>query len=291
MTLLSFLWLTTTAFAGDRYVFDWSAPCTVPVQDTVQKDGRSSVTRYDVRLVPFEDTQLAVYLEHFQPLENDGQPLSAKAQRLFRKRMKQVGALPPYFVGRDGTFVGLPTDDAFLDRMFASLSVKAHEAEETRALLTDQAAVNLMMADAARMWWAWVGAWVGHDLPDDASVVAPTTYVGADGIAHSVATTFTRLDVRSGAALQADMEIPIELLGVDTLVDKLRELLHHEPTGDELPRRVLSATITWDMSTGRPFHTLFTVSDRLVPGTPEQVTTRSMFWLWDDAVGCGAPTR
>ncbi len=282
-------WLSSTAQAGEPMRFDWTTPCSVPVEDSVEKDGGRSTTRYDVRLEPLDDTHVAVYLEHFQALSVEGRPVTDAEQKEFAKRLAQVGALPPFFVARDGAFVGLPTDKAFIDRVFAAFHLKGKQKATVRALLSDDATRNLMIADTARMWWSWIGAWAGRTVDPGATVQATSTYLGADGVPHELPTTLTRGEATATADLTAELPIPIELLGVDELVGRLRELLHHEPTADELPTRTLRATTSADPATLRPTRTRLEVHDRVVPGVPEQLTVRDVTWRWDQAVGCGVP--
>lgn len=282
-------WSSTPALAGEPLRFEWSTPCTVPVEDAVEKNGGRSTTRYDVRFEPLEDTHLAVYLEHFEAVSVEGRPVTGDEQQEFRRRMAQVGALPPFFVGRDGAFVGLPTDRAFIDRVFSAFRIKGKQAATVRALLSDDATRNLMIADTARMWWSWIGAWAGSAVEPGQTVTTTSTYLGGDGVAHLLPTTLSRSESTTTAELSAELVVPLELLGVDDLIEKLRQLLHHEPTGDELPMRRILASASTDPHTLRPAHTRLEVHDRVVPGVPEQIAIRDVTWRWDQATGCVVP--
>lgn len=269
-----------------RLRFAWPVGSEAQVTERVLKKGRHATTRYRLT-VEAEGDALLVYYRDFAFVEIEGVDLDDPETRAEITALERslAGAIPPYRVARDGTWIGSIDVAALADRFTDIYSEK--DREMLRSLLGNPKVRPLVDAKLREVWQAWAEGWIGLVLAPGARLEGVTTI---DVLGTPVESPFTvaRLSDEGGIRLQATQTLAGEqaraALGV--VLEEVVAAMQKAP-GKPIPvaqidvRRVHLREATLDEATLLPRRasTRVTISVTHEGKTTEQIETHE--WVFD----------
>lgn len=161
--------------------FAWPVPATVQVTETALKNGKEAKMRYELRISRREDGHLRIRYGDFEFLEMAGMDVSSeRMQKLLAPVFAMTSAIPDYVVNEDGEFVQADGIDEMVERVAGLLAATRGEEGEKEAERLAEAMKRpetreLLSAAVANYWNAWVGAWLGWDVPSGESAAVDTS--------------------------------------------------------------------------------------------------------------------
>lgn len=209
------------AAADQGFTFQWRAPCRVPVEELVEKKGKTARLRYVVVVQSRPDGRLSVRLEEMSFVEANGLDVtSPEWQARLAPALAMVATLPVLVVTPEGEHVATEGIDAMVERVLSSKaftggSMPKESSNAAAKLLRSDAMKELLAEKMTEYWAAWVEAWIGGTL-------AP------------------------GEVFEGDIEVP---LGGQQVPTKMR-FEHHGPVerGSKLVRLSLAMRQTGDVA-------------------------------------------
>jgi hypothetical protein len=155
--------VTGDVVADSPLRFAWPEGAHATVTERVLKKGRHATTRY--RIVTQRDGEaLLVYYRDFAFVDFEGLDLADPAVReqLDALERQVAGAIPPYRVAADGTWLGCGEFDAMLDGLTGILP--AEDLASFRAMMANPKIRAVVDAKLRDVWQAWVEGWLGLSL-------------------------------------------------------------------------------------------------------------------------------
>lgn len=275
--------LLSFAHASDPHSV-WSPPCSVPVQEEVDKGEGAVTLRYVVHVDTLEGGRMSMTLGSFSLVSIAGAEIDEAQRAELTEALGGLGTLPPAIISPQGELAGIATDTRTLRDLLGRIGIHKQQQRSLQKMFRSDELVALMAADAAHLWWAWTGAWLG-DLPEvGGSRQTRVDYASADGRHGPVDATISRdADVDGAPHLIAQLVVPPERLMMEWML-----LLGEGAVGDPAarPGRVMRAEATLGADR-RPLHTRLELHDQLTSGQ-RHLEYRDTTWLWAEAQGCGA---
>jgi len=272
--------------SGD-FGFAWGAPCSVPVTETVTKNGKEVVLRYTVDLTrPKKGRPLEVAMNGMRLVSVDGKSVAAGAAAGFDATLAEFGELPTFVVDSKGYFVEVANIDRFIKDV----------ATEDAAGIIDQDKFRFAMQEKLAMYWrSWVESWIGWDLAVGEHVAEPYANEQPTGrVAGTI--EYERLpDAHGHAALRIRIRPDAETIKYAASALLSDELGAKAKFGAATDKSNLSLDmlITYyvetDPTTLRPRLTRREqrVEARVGEKNPKiETETREAFWNWKRAEGC-----
>lgn len=143
--------------------FAWPAGSSAVVTERILKDGKHAVTRYRI-VTEVDGDALLVWYRDFAFVELQGVDLRdpEAAAKVHEVERQLAGAIPPYRVARDGTWLGASDLDGLAEHFAKLLSPR--QVETLRALLANPKLRAVIDAKLREVWQAWAEGWVGLEL-------------------------------------------------------------------------------------------------------------------------------
>ena len=273
--------------------FAWPVGARATVTERVLKKGRRATTRYDI-VTQREGSTILVYYRDFAFLELEGFDLDDPTVReqIAALESQVAGAIPPYRIAADGTWLGCGELDTMLDGLVAVLPA-AHVAT-FREMMANPKIRAVVEAKIRDVWQAWVEGWLGLELApgeriegssaiEIAGVPALLPYV-IERLPGNAATIELRATSEiSGATAQAMVGVLLEEIIAafpDRLGAKGRETA--AVAAELAVRRVHLREVTLDRATMLPRRALSRVTI-VVQGeqTVESIESHEWIFAWD----------
>jgi hypothetical protein len=274
--------------------FAWPLDAHATVTERVFKKGRHATMRYGI-VTRREGSTILVYYRDFAFVEFEGVDLGDPAVReqLAALERQVAGAIPPYRIAADGTWLGCGELETLLDGLAGVLP--AADIATFRALLSNPKIRAVVDAKLRDVWQAWVEGWLGLALrPGDrregssrieiagTSVVLPYT---VERLAGDPAT----LHLRSTSELTGDAAKAMLGAALDEFTAAMRDRLGNTgldtaaATRELAVRRLHVREATLDPATLRPTRALsrvtITVGDD--KATTESIESHEWTFVWD----------
>ncbi len=175
-------------------MFDWPAPATVAVVETVTTEDAVVELGYRLRIRATKSGGRRLAYEQLELRSVNGQPVSDKEQAAFARRYG--GITPDFTVSAGGEFGAVV---AVEDTTRAVLALSGVSDKTLRALADDPAVRQKVAARAGDAWRSWVELWMRPLPPPGASASWPTPDGGRIDV-HNRGTgdhpTLVRLEAR-----------------------------------------------------------------------------------------------
>jgi hypothetical protein len=160
----------TKAPTPDAFRFDWPVPGSVRVEKVGVKRGNQATLRYRLELQPAAESTIRVRQRDFEFVTVNGQDATTPAMKQkLASAMAMTQAVPDLVVDPAGEYLRIDGLDAMMESFsrFQRDQKGQSEAETQRilkAMRTPEVTAALQQA-CSKDWSAWVGAWVGFDVP------------------------------------------------------------------------------------------------------------------------------
>lgn len=143
--------------------FAWPEGAHATVTERVLKKGRHATTRYRI-VTQREGEALLVYYRDFAFVDFEGLDLADPSVReqLDALERQVAGAIPPYRIAADGTWLGCGEFDAMLDGLDGVLP--AEDLAAFRTMMSNPKIRAVVDAKLRDVWQAWVEGWIGLSL-------------------------------------------------------------------------------------------------------------------------------
>lgn len=145
--------------------FGWKAGARANVVERILKRGRWATTRYTLH-VEADGDALLVYYRDFEITAIEGLDLSdPEVRRQLIPVVEQLaGAIPPYRIAADGTWLGLDDPERIVDAVATVLPAK--DVEAMRRLFANPEMRTMLDERLRDTWRAWSETWVGLTLQE-----------------------------------------------------------------------------------------------------------------------------
>lgn len=292
---------TATVVEASPLRFAWPEGAHATVTERVLKKGRHATMRYRI-VTQREGGTLLVYYRDFAFVEFEGLDLADAAVReqLDALERQVAGAIPPYRIAADGTWLGCGELDTMLDGLVGILPDE--DLAAFRTMMGNPKIRAVVDAKLRDVWQAWVEGWLGLSLrPGERR--SGSSRVAIAETAFDLPYTVERL-AGDDAALQ--LRATSELAGdparamIGALLDEVIAPLRTDgATGpDAVPptlavHRVHLREVTLDPATLLPARAFNRVTITVGDGTRTAESIESHEWTfdWHDGVTDGAAGR
>jgi hypothetical protein len=296
--------VTGDVVADSPLRFAWPEGAHATVTERVLKKGRHATMRYRI-VTQREGGTLLVYYRDFAFVDFEGLDLAdpdVRAQLTALER-QVAGAIPPYRIAADGTWLGCGELDTMLDGLDGVLP--AEDLAAFRTMMSNPKIRAVVDAKLRDVWQAWVEGWLGLALrPGERH--QGSTRIEIAGTVVVLPYTIERLE-GDGAALR--LRATSELAGdpakamIGALLDEVAAAL---PNGDDASRAAASAGVralavrrvhlreaTLDPATLLPTRAFNRVTITVGDGakTTESIESHEWTFDWHDGVNDPAAAR
>jgi len=200
--------------------FAWPAGIDARVTERVVKKGRHATMRYRIA-VEEDDDALLVYYRDFAFAEIEGFDLGDPAVRAEIRGLEEQlgGAIPPYRVAHDGTWIGATGIETLGQRFESVFSAK--DREMFGSLLANPKVRALVDAKMREVWQAWAQGWIGLELQPGARYEG-TAAVDVAGVRVEQPFVVERLVADDGVRLRATQTMAGEqaIAAVGAVIDE-----------------------------------------------------------------------
>jgi len=147
-------------------VFNWSAPCRVPIVQDVVKGDHATRLRMNA-VLESRGADLVLGLRDLRISTLDGADMSRAPRGLATSLTQNLAAMTPdAIIAPDGTFRGVDDLNGFVERGAKLLeSSNAPELQKLARLLRLPMTQKVMVEDLHALWTSWVEAWLQAEIP------------------------------------------------------------------------------------------------------------------------------
>lgn len=282
------------------FVFDWSPPCRVPVEESVTRKGKNARLAYHVALRTGQHGSLTVSLEDLEFVEFDGRPISPALREQLQPALELASALPSFEISRVGRYLRCEGLDDMVRRLNRQLKIPPERAEQLQRLMASPRMSAAMQASIGSYWATWVETWIGWDLAPESAVSSEIVQPlpGGGQVPATVRREF--LGLRNGYALLRQTTTLSGETATRAITDLLDDLAEGAGADEDNHGVVLkdgriqvilfAETLPSNL---RPRHTRFERRQELEFSNGAKradVEVRDLEWRWERAAGCSPTT-
>jgi hypothetical protein len=273
--------------------FAWPADARATVTERVLKKGRHATMRYSI-VTQREGPTTLVYYRDFAFVELEGFDLADREVReMIAKLERQVaGAIPPYRIAADGTWLGCGEIGTMLDGLEGILP--AADIATFREMMANPSIRAVVDAKLRDVWQAWVEGWLGLELrpgqfrEGSSKLEIAGTVVDLPYMIERLPGDDATIEVRATSELSGDAAIAMVGALIAEVVETLPGRADMPRTVEEMRKlTVLRAHLreaTIDRATMLPIRAFNRVSIMVSDGQAVTESIESHEWLfeWND---------